>query len=69
MPIVLKIMKYMETQRPYIEQTKAVIGKIDEAINVMVELRSLMNYDLSYEHSCSWGYRFRYRIQDREMWR
>ena len=50
MPIVLKIMKYMETRR-HVEQTKAVIGKIDEAIYVMVGLRSLMNYNLSYEHS------------------
>ena len=38
MPIVLQIMKYMKKSR-HVEQTKAVIGKIDEAIDVMVQVQ------------------------------
>ena len=65
MPIALKIMKYMETRR-HVEQTKAAIGKIDEAIRVMVELRHdaegyHLRYDLSYENSLRL---FKVRLQE-----
>ena len=48
MPIVLQIMKYMKKSR-HVGQTKAVIGKIDEAIDVMVEIHhGDEGYDLGW---------------------
>ena len=52
MPIVLQITKYMAKSRSHVEQTKAAIGNIDEAIDVMVELQhgaegDHLGYDLS----------------------
>ena len=54
--IVLRIVEYTAKSRNHVEQTKAAIGKIDEAIEVMVELQHdaegyHLRNDPSYEHS------------------
>ena len=52
MPIVLLVMKYIEKCRSHVVvQTKAVIGKIDEAIDFMVQLHGDQGYNFNYDLS------------------
>ena len=51
MPIVLQVMKYIEKCRSHVEQTMAAIGKIDEAIDCMVQLHGDQGYNFNYDLS------------------